>query len=66
MPWLAGVVSLLSNIPTVHWVLLGSGESNEGQEVGSLYCGLSAGRTLPLLAGKTSIQNLKACNYNYN
>ena len=34
------------------------------RKLAAFYCGLSAGRTLPLLAGKTSIQNLKACNYN--
>ena len=48
-----GAVQILSTMPTVDWVLLGSGKSNKGQELGSLYCSLSAGRTLPLLAGIT-------------
>ena len=44
-------------MPTVDWVLLGSGEPNKRQELGSLHLQLVCGRTLPLLAGK-------ACNSN--
>ena len=35
--WPRLAVSILSTMPTVDWVLLGSGESNKGQELGSLY-----------------------------
>ena len=31
-----------STVPMVDWVLLGSGESNKGQDCGSLYCSLPA------------------------
>ncbi len=44
-------VQLLSIMPTVDWVLLGSGESHKGWEFGSLYMQLDCRRTLPL-AGK--------------
>ena len=53
-PGWSGAVQILSTVPTVDWVLLGSGESND---LAAFTCSLSAGRTLPLLAGT-------ACNNN--
>ena len=40
-------------MPTGDWVLLGSGESNKGQDFGSLYLQLVCRRTLPRLAEDT-------------
>jgi hypothetical protein len=36
-PRLAGAGQILSAVPTIDWVLLGSGKSNKVQELGSLY-----------------------------
>ena len=41
-PGWRGAVLILSTVPTVDWVLLGSGESNKGQDFGSLCCSLFA------------------------
>ena len=57
-PGWRGAVQILSTVPTVVWVLLGSGESNKGQEFGSLYMQLVCRRTLPLPGN--------ACNSNSN
>ena len=45
---LPGTVQMLSTLPTVDWVVLGSGESNKGKDIGSLYIQLVCGRILPL------------------
>ena len=45
---------MLCNVPTFHWVLLGSGNSNKGYNVGSLYLELVCRRTLPLPAAGTA------------
>ena len=40
LPRLAGGSIILSTVPTVDWVLLGSSESKKGLDFGSLYCSL--------------------------
>ena len=43
----------ISIVPTADWVLLGSGESNKGQELGRLYMQLVSRRILPV--GRESV-----------
>ena len=47
-PGWRGAVQILSTMPTVDWVLLGSGESTRGRHLAAFTCRLTAGRTLPL------------------
>ncbi len=41
-PGWRGAVKILSTMPTVDWVLLGSGKSIKGWDYGSRYCSFSA------------------------
>ena len=54
-PGWRGAVYILSTVPVVEWVLLGSGESNKGQEPGSLYLQLVC-RTHVASFGRKSVQ----------
>ena len=51
-----GGILLLSTVSTIDWVLLESGESNKGQEVGSLFLQLVC-RTHLASLGKESVQH---------
>lgn len=54
-PGWRGPVYLQRSMPTIDWVLPGSGESNKEWEFCSLYLQLVCGRTLPFLTGPNYI-----------
>jgi hypothetical protein len=59
-------VSILSTVPTDDWVLLGSGDSNKGQELGSFYLQLVCRAHLASFGRKGKACNTNNTNINNN